>query len=122
MLILPENTHRELREKHEDAKSGLTSHFNTQLEKILNENKQHDLYWVLGKVKFPQNGSEAKVFLQACLEKPPLISHSFLYEVDSRKGTKTLLWVLYPNGSLSLPTLKKTISVGSQSKKSKRVK
>jgi len=124
MLILPESTQKELREQHENAKAGLMSHFNEELEKIMNANKGPDRYWVLGKVNFPDNlgGKVGRVFLQACLEKPPIVANSFLYEVDNRRGVKTLLWVMHPGGKLDLPTLGKTLSIASGSKKkSKRV-
>ena len=124
MLILSEKTKKQLKDQHESAKSGLVGQFNIELEKIMNANQGPDKYWILGKVKFPDksSGKEAKVFLQACLEKPPLVAEAFLYEVDNRRGVKTLLWVMNPGGSLSLPTLGKTVSVASGSKKkSKRV-
>lgn len=125
MLILPEKvTEQYMRDQHESAKAGLVAHFNVELEKIMNANTAPDTYWILGKVKFPDNlgGNHGKVFLQACLEKPPLVAEAFLYEVDNRRGVKTLLWVMHPGGKLVLPTLGKTISVGSRSKKkSKRV-
>ena len=124
MLILPEATQKQLRDQHESAKSGLVSHFNAELEKIMNANKGPDRYWVLGKVKFPDDlgGKVGRVFLQACMEKPPLVADAFLYEVDNRRGVKTLLWVMHPGGKLDLPTLGKSLSVGSKSKKqSKRV-
>lgn len=125
MLILPgKTTEQFFRHQHEEAKAGLISHFNQEMEKIMNANSGPDRYWILGKVKFPDNlgGKVGKVFLQACLEKPPLVAESFLYEVDNRRGVKTLLWVMHPGGRLDLPTLGKTISIGSKSKKkSKRV-
>lgn len=118
MLILPESAHKKLKEDHNSAKAGLVSHFNHELEEILNANKNHDRYWVLGKVNFPDNlgGKVGRVFLQACMEKPPLVANAFLYEVDSRRGVKTLLWVMHPGGKLDLPTLGKTLSIGSKSK------
>ena len=124
MLILPKSAHEKQMAEHQAAKAGLMSHFNSELEKILNENKKYDKYWILGKVNFPENlaNKVGRVFLQACLQQPPLVANAFLYEVDNRKGEKTLLWVMHPGGALALPTLKKTISVGSMSKKNlKRV-
>jgi len=124
MLILPQSTQQQLKAQHEIAKSGLTSHFNQELEQIMNANQAPDRYWILGKVKFPENlgGKVGRVFLQACMEKPPLVAESFLYEVDNRRGVKTLLWVMHPGGKLDLPTLGKTLSIGPKSKKkSKRV-
>jgi len=110
MLILPKE---KLMEQHNDAKAGLHKEFNRQLEKLINENQKHDKFWVLGKVKFPRehHGKVGKVFLQGCLEKPPLVADAFLYEVDNRKGCKTLLWVMNPGGKLTMPTLGKSIHV-----------
>lgn len=128
MLIIPDKVRKS---QHEDAKKGLRDQFNKQLEKILNENSNIDKYWILGKVKFPQEyeGKVGRVFLEGCLEKPPLVTEAFLYEVDNRKGTKTLLWVMNPGGSLRLPTLNKTINVQKMgentsvaTKKSRRLK
>jgi hypothetical protein len=119
MLILPDSAHKKLKEQHESAKAGLVAHFNIELEKIMNANQAPDKYWILGKVKFPEElgGKVGRVFLQACMEKPPLVAEAFLYEVDNRRGVKTLLWTMSPGGTLSLPTLGKTLSVGSRSKK-----
>lgn len=131
MLIVPENVRKE---KHMQAREGLVNQFNDMLEDILNKNSATDKYWILGKVRFPDEyeGAVGRVFLEACLEKPPLVTEAFLYEVDNRKGTKTLLWVMHPNNELRLPTLGKTVSVGNKSsgdklilppgKKSRRLK
>ncbi len=110
MLILP--AREKLKLEHEQAKQGLMDQFNTQLEKILNANKKPDKYWILGKVKFIEGfgGKVGRTFLEACEQKPPLVRDAFLYEVDNRKGTKTLLWVSNRD-QLRLPTLGKTISV-----------
>lgn len=112
MLILPKE---EFKKQHEDAKKGLHDEFSRQLEKLINENQKHDKFWVLGKVKFPEEftGKVGRVFLEGCLEKPPLVKDAFLYEVDNRKGCKTLLWIMNPNGELRLPTLNKTVKVQS---------
>jgi hypothetical protein len=111
MLILTEEL---ARQNHEETKLGLMNQFNQELEKILNQNQNVDRYWVLGKVRFPPeyDGKYAKIFLEACAEKPHLIKEAFLYEVDNRKGVKTLLWVMHPGDKLTLPTLGKTVSVG----------
>lgn len=89
----------------------LEKHFNAELEKILNQNANKDTYWILGKVRFPDElgGKVARTFLQACDEKPGLIRDTFVYEVDNKKGVKTLLWLMNPDGTLRLPTLNKTI-------------
>lgn len=108
MLILPEK--EALREVRE-ARDGITNHFNAEMEKILNANKALDKYWILGKAKVHKAGEKrvVKPFLQACTEKPGLIKESFVYEVDNRRGVKTLLWVMHANETLSFPTLGKAI-------------
>lgn len=108
MLILPRD---EMQKLQKDAREGMTNHFNDMLEKILNENGHKELYWILGKCKAEGAGSGTvmRPFLEACDEKPPLVKESFVYEVDNKRGTKTLLWVLHPDGSMRLPTLNKTI-------------
>lgn len=96
-----------------DAREGMTNHFNGLMEKILNNNKSRDKYWILGKVKIEKKRGRDVVrpFLQACAEKPELIRESFVYEVDNARGVKTLLWVMHPGDLLSFPTLGKSIRV-----------
>jgi hypothetical protein len=110
MLIKP--AHIQLKEHHE-VREGITNHFNHLMEKILNENTHKDLYWILGKAKIhSKDGKQiVKPFLQVCDEKPGIIRESFVYEVDNRRGVKTLLWVMHPGDLLSFPTLGKSISV-----------
>lgn len=110
MLIVPPE---ELKRKHEEAKRGLTDEFNRQMEQIINQNQNVDKYWILGKVRFPEEfaGKVGRVFLSGCLEKPPVVKNAFLYEVDNRRGAKTILWVTHPDGSMRLPTLNKTVSI-----------
>lgn len=109
MLIL---TKQQMLDQHMNAKNGLINHFNSELEKILNENSNKDKYWILGKVKFEEgNNKVGRTFLEASDSKPPLVKNSFLYEVDNKRGVKTLLWVMNPDGSLRMPTLNKTIHV-----------
>jgi len=75
-----------------------------------------DLYWILGKASKEKIGRKqiVKPFLEACDEKPGLVRESFVYEVDNRRGVKTLLWVMYPGDMLHFPTLGKTICVASK--------
>jgi len=110
MLILPE---REERAQIQQERKGIEDQFNILLERILNENGNKDLYWILGKTITKKHRGKliVKPFLQACDEKPGLVKESFVYEVDNRRGVKTLLWVLHPDGSMRLPTLNKTIRV-----------
>jgi len=110
MLMLSPETQLQ---QHVMAREGITAHFNQELEKVLNANKQKDKYWILGKaVVEKKNGKDiVRPFLQACEEKPGIIKQSFVYEVDNRRGVKTLLWIMHPGDVLSFPTLGKSIRV-----------
>lgn len=118
MLILPKE--HQLKSDR-IAREGLECHYNSEMEKILNANSEKDTYWILGKVKFPEElgGNVGKTFLEASDSKPPVVKNAFLYEVDNKRGVKTLLWVMHPDGSLRLPTLNKTIHV-SPAKRAKK--
>lgn len=110
MLIAPT---KNLVQKHIDTRNGLEAHFNRDLEKILNDNSHRDTYWVLGKINTVRRRNKLIVrpFLQACLQKPGVVRESFVYEIDNKRGTKTLLWVMHPGDLLSFPTLGKSIRV-----------
>lgn len=116
MLIVPKEVQQEA---HEEAKRGIVKHFNQQMEDILNENSHKDLYWILGKANIVKKHGKSIVrpFLQACDEKPGVVKESFVYEVDNRRGCKTLLWVMHPDNTLSFPTLGKSIRVAAKSGK-----
>ncbi len=102
---------------HMEARKGITDHFNVLMEKIINENAHKDKYWILGKAKVHRKKGKDIVtpFLQACDEKPGVVRESFVYEVDNRRGVKTLLWVMHPGDLLSFPTLGKSIRVAGAS-------
>lgn len=121
MLILPKEDQLKA---HNAARHGLESHFNSEMEKILNANANKEKYWILGKVNFPDEyqGSIGRTFLQACDSKPPVVKNAFLYEVDNKRGIKTILWVMHPDGSLRLPTLNKTLKVSPTKRAKKGVK
>ena len=108
MLIVPQE---DLKRQISDERKEVEKFYNEQLEKILNVNSATEKYWIWGKLRFPENlgGKIGRTFLQACLEKPPVVASSFLYEVDNTRGIKTLLWVMHPDGTLRLPTLNRTI-------------
>lgn len=112
MLITPKSVQYQ---QHMDARQGMTDAFNVKMEKILNDNKHKDKYWILGKAKLYKEGGKdiVRPFLEACDEKPGLVKESFVYEVDNRRGVKTLLWVMHPGDLLSFPTLGKSIRVAS---------
>jgi hypothetical protein len=100
-------------DQHVSAREGITAKFNTDLEYLLSANGHKERYWILGKVNTKQSKGKTLVtpFLQACDEKPGLVKESFVYEVDNKRGVKTLLWVMHPGDVLSFPTLGKSISV-----------
>ena len=110
MLILPKEDQVKA---HHDARKGLEDHYNSEMETILSANASKERYWILGKVRFPEElgGRIGRTFLQASDGKPPVVKNAFLYEVDNKRGVKTLLWVTHPDGSMRLPTLNKTIQV-----------
>lgn len=110
MLIIPKSVQEA---NHHEARKGITDHFNIEMEKILNKNSHKELYWILGKAKSHRiNGKDViRPFLQACDEKPGVIKESFVYEVDNKRGVKTLLWVMHPGDTLTFPTLGKSIRV-----------
>lgn len=113
MLVVPKSVQEA---NHREARKGMTDHFNAQMEKILNENSHKDMYWILGKAKMERRKGKdiVRPFLQACDEKPGLMKESFVYEVDNRRGVKTLLWVMHPGDMLSFPTLGKSIRVAGE--------
>lgn len=110
MLVLPAKEHKR---KHTEARNGMEHHFNRELEKILNENSSLDKYWIMGKISTEKKRGATIVrpFLQACMEKPGVVRETFVYEVDNRKGIKTLLWVMHPGDTLTFPTLGKSIRI-----------
>lgn len=110
MLITPASAQLK---QHIETREGITSHFNFLMEKILNENSHKDKYWILGKAKIEKKKGKdiVRPFLQACDEKPGIIKESFVYEVDNKRGVKTLLWIMHPGDLLSFPTLGKSIRV-----------
>lgn len=114
MLI---TTAKKQMDHHMKMKEGLKAHFNYLLEKILVENSHIDRYWILGKTQIERKGKKEimRPFLQACLEKPGLVKESFVYEVDSRRGVKQLLWVMHSGDILSFPTLGKSMRVAGSS-------
>jgi hypothetical protein len=106
-------------QNHIETREGITAHFNVLMEKILNDNRHKEKYWVLGKAKIERKRGKdiVRPFLQACDEKPGIIKESFVYEVDNTRGVKTLLWIMHPGDLLSFPTLKKSIRVTNDKKK-----
>lgn len=110
MLITPVSSQVQ---KHIETRQGITDHFNVLMEKLLNENSHREKYWILGKAKIERKKGKdiVRPFLQACAEKPGIIKESFVYEVDNRRGVKTLLWIMHPGDMLSFPTLGKSIRV-----------
>jgi len=110
MLIVPKSVQEQ---NHNEARKGMEDHFNGVMEKLLNENAHKEMYWIVGKVRMERRKGKdiVRPFLQACDEKPGVMKESFVYEVDNKRGVKTLLWVMHPGDTLSFPTLGKSIRV-----------
>ena len=108
MIFIPKH----LQKGDEEIKKNLKAQFNIEMEKVINENKHKDKFWILGKVRFlPEFGCNVgRVFLDASDTKPPIVKGSFVYEVDNRKGIKELLWTCDKNQLNIVPT-KKTCPV-----------
>jgi hypothetical protein len=105
-LILP---NRLVDQQIAEERRGLVDHFNQEMEKVINKNKDKDKFWILGKLKFPHElgGKVGRVFLDASDIKPPLVRGSFVYEVDNHRGTKELLWWDDNNALHIAPTKKR---------------
>lgn len=84
-----------------------------RMEKILAENSHKEKYWILGKVLCKRKNRKTiiKPFLKAYDSLPELQKEAYLYEVDNKAGTNTLLWVMHPNQRLAMPSINKSISV-----------
>lgn len=109
MLLVPKH----LAKKEDcETKKNLVNHFNDEMEKVINSNKDKDVFWILGKVKFlPEHGGKVgRVFLDASDKKPMVVKGSFVYEVDNRKGIKTLLWTC-DNDRLNIIPANKSVPV-----------
>jgi hypothetical protein len=105
MLVLPESS---LVQRHEEMKKGLRDAFNKELERILNVCSHLECYWILGKVRFPEEygGQVGHVFMEKSDSQPPFIQDSFVYYVDNRRGTKELLWMSWKDTLRIVPTHK----------------
>ncbi len=89
----------------------LVSRHTAMMEKILEENASKEKYWILGWAESKRKNGKTKITpkMQAFDKMPDLIKEAYLYEVDNVAGSKTLLWVMHPNGKLNLPTIGKSI-------------
>lgn len=102
MIILPAGAKGE---REQNIKNGLRQEISKRLEKLLNDHKRTDKFWVLGKVK-PEivNGGEVmRIFMGSCQEVPPFTTGTFVYYVDMRKGTKEFMWWVDRDGTVHKP-------------------
>ncbi len=104
-------------EVHLMQRAHLTDRHCVRMEQLLSENAHKEKYWILGTVmcKRKKGKTIIKPFLKACDEQPEVKKESYLYEVDNIAKTKTLLWVMHPNGKLSMPVIGKSIHVADES-------
>ena len=104
-------------EIHLEARKRLTDRHQHMFEKILAENIDKKKYWILGGVKTKRKNGKTSIrpVLKAYDVQPDVQRESYLYEVDNTLDTRSLLWVMHPNGKLDLPTIGKSISVAADS-------
>lgn len=100
-----------LGENHLLQRQHLVDRHSRMMSKILKENADKDKYWILGWAKWKRKNGQTRItpMMMALYEMPELKKESYLYEVDNKAGTQTLLWVMHPNDKLSLPTVGKSI-------------
>lgn len=103
-------------EIHLAARERLTDRHQVLMEKLIKENSHKQKFWILGMAQCKRKNGRTTIrpFLKAYDVQPDVRKESYLYEVDNTLGTKTLLWVMHPNGKLALPTIGKSISVADQ--------
>lgn len=117
MLDTPDFSEPTIGQIHVMARERLATRHSHLLEKIRKENSHKDKYWILGKAMCKRKHGKTiiKPFLKAYDVQPEIQKESYLYEMDNKAGTKTLLWVMHPNNKLSLPSINKSIRVAGDS-------
>ena len=103
-------------ENHLLQRDYLVSRHSRMMAKILKENSDKEKYWILGWAKSKRINGRTTItpMMKAFSEMPKLEKESYLYEVDNKEGTKTLLWVMHPNNKLSIPSIGKSIHVAGE--------
>lgn len=83
-----------LLDEHRQLREGIDREFNRLMEETINENQDKDSYYILGKLKFPpeHGGKVGKIFLAPIPVMPPVVTESFCYFVDNKRGAKQLVW------------------------------
>ncbi len=104
-------------ELHLMQRKRLTDRHEHLMEEILKENAHKDKYWILGMAMCKRRNKRTTIrpFLKAYDVQPELRKEAYLYEVDNKAGTRTLLWVMHPNNKLSMPSIGKSICVADKS-------
>lgn len=115
--MLDTNQEPSIGQIHVMARERLSNRHAELMDKILNENKDKALYWILGMAicKRKNGRTTIRPWMKAFDVKPELRKEAYCYEIDNTLGTKTLLWVMHPNNKLSIPSLGKTIRVAADS-------
>lgn len=100
-----------LGENHLMQRDHLVGRHSRMMSKILRKNSHIEKYWILGWAEWKRKNGQTRItpMMKALYERPELQKSSYLYEVDNKEGTRTLLWVMHPNDKLSLPTVGKFI-------------
>lgn len=95
----------------------LTDRHTELLEEIQQENLHKSKYWILGTAKGKRKNGRTTIrpFLKAYDTQPEVKKECYLYEIDNIAGTRTLLWVMHPNGKLAMPVINKSIQVTADS-------
>lgn len=98
-------------ENHLLQRQHLVDRHSRMMEKIKKLNSDKEKYWILGWAEWKRKNGKTRIVpkMMALYEMPEVKKESYLYEVDNKAGTQTLLWVMHPNNKLSLPSLGKSI-------------
>lgn len=104
-------------EIHIMARERLANRHAVLLEKILSENAHKDKYWILGMAMCKRKNGRTTIrpWLKAFDVQPEVRKEAYLYEIDNKAGTKSLVWVMHPNNKLSMPSIGKSIRVAGDS-------
>jgi len=104
-------------ENHLMQREHLIARHSRSMNKILRKNSDVEKYWILGWVESKRRNGQTKIQpkMMVLYEKPELKKESYLYEIDNKEGSQTLLWVMHPNNKLDFPPIGKTIHVAGES-------
>lgn len=100
-------------EAHLMQRQHMADRHTRMMEKIKKQNILKEKYWIFGWVESKRKNGKTRIVpkMMALYQMPEVAKESYLYEVDNKAGTQTLLWVMHPNEKLSIPSLGKSIHV-----------